>query len=395
MPPYDALFALYNGSEATIDISSIYVTEDSCNPNNLNFATGRYESIIAMYRISAYTGGTTVGYSKYVTSSSNLPSQIAILKYPDSITKNGFIRYTSPAAQCVSVIADANAPVAGAYGKLSTNRQSASTIFNAKSGVSAFTSILIREGEGFSLFTSMEGGFRSAYFLRVVLEDTTSGANYSVVTEICEVGPDVPMFAVFNNTGSGVVLSIINIEMTPIGQRGAPTSADQFRLCWIEQATGVDECTPVAFDTTKVLPTGIKAYRSPVVSFDDRYNFPHSNQYITNYASYSTTAVTQELYYKNALRAYYKGHSVPITTAVPVIKKVNNVLWDSKGTGSSMFRLNPREGVAIMYGTQNAPLTTIQIAEMMYAKANYNFNIVFKVTETTASSGGAANYAFM
>ena len=197
-----AVFGMMNnyGSESIIRIKEV-----QCN--ELVARTTTSLTNIDLYRITAVTGGETVTPVKHDSSASSLPGQVSIVKYPNgvTVTAGAYLR------RMLSTNGLAATSLAAHFGFRGRSHQMGGmnvnhVYTNHDSNVQTLT---LREGEGIGIKTSLAAPQNYNVELLVHFSD---GTNTYAVSEALNIQGVTELFALFNGSGSGVVLYVSRIE---------------------------------------------------------------------------------------------------------------------------------------------------------------------------------------
>lgn len=252
----DGLAGIFNNStdpRAIIDIRRVRLLAVSGQS-----ITG--SGTLTVDRISALSGGEDVTPSKHDTNSADLPAEVLIRSIPDSVTITDAFRRFGDCPTFNSILAGS------CFGRV----QSASTgsartqrddIFRFPTS-SSVERVILREGEGLAIcedvFSVPHAG--AAGFC---VRETTSGACYNIRSrDVRRRGaPDLAHIAIFNGTGSGVVLEIFHVQYPEEGEAIIPT----IRIAKVSgQEDGVDATSSILqFDTEVPVPSEISAVVGP------------------------------------------------------------------------------------------------------------------------------------
>ncbi len=258
-PLEDGLLGIFNNESADerryFELVSLRVSP-AAPLSNTTAGVGR-SGAMSIRRITALSGGDTVTPIRMDTSDAALPSQVLVRNDPDSVTATDIFRR----------IADAPAySLSAANTQLSSRSYGGSMVTHQKShyadiwrgGESAdVESIILREGQGLAIFQD-EYGTQHSMQTAAVVTNTATGATY--ICRSVDLSTDRRLgeanFAIFNGSGSGVVLAV---KLWVLPMDGEAITVPQLRLCRIAGiALGGDTVTPILPDTSKSVPSALQ-----------------------------------------------------------------------------------------------------------------------------------------
>ncbi len=181
---------------------------------NSSFSNTSLPYYMTLQKISAYTGGTAVSAVSLDSTNSSLPSQVVCVSQPASVTTtNG---------------AFANVPVVNINNLQNALPQMCSfqnrhNVFGSSfvtkwmdSATAQTQKITLREGQGIAFWNRDSAAFfNQAYRTEIVVRDTVSGDCYFYSDET--KWALTPPIALFNGSGSGVVLEVLSVNITEEG----------------------------------------------------------------------------------------------------------------------------------------------------------------------------------
>jgi len=223
-------------------------TADSTNPQPI-------------YRLTALTGGTALSVNKHDTTNAALPSQVSVVTHPDSFTRTDYI--SGP-------------------GQLAGTKLASPTIFGSRVGTARMGIVagwfhsatfvqpmVLREGQG--------------QYGSIYIRNQATGATYSAFVRPVPIAEQDVMIAVFNGTGSGVILEVLWVESNDIGYGGENTTEDTglfigttlsstygYRIVKCADLVEGEAVTPLAMDTTNAaLDSHITFWKNPLIVLGD------------------------------------------------------------------------------------------------------------------------------
>jgi len=364
-PGFDGIAALVNnttvqsGVQVAVTDVRVYVpTAYTSDQTNLLGNQG----ILSLDRISASTGGVAATPSKFDTGSSNLPSQVALKTFPDSVTVSSTLRRFGDAfsfgmTQTINFQAMLRAP-----GIVDSNDHSGRTaeghdVWHAD-GVADTEPIVLNEGEGIAVVKRAFGTARTHHWA-VVVKVASTGATYRYA--VIETGDPFCIgdasWSLMNGSGSGIVLHVYIVSTPDTGESNMP----RYRLARIYGiAAGGTQVTPIVHDTATSVPE-IAAYKG---EFRPALN---AQGIAMNYHNYQGTPITIVEQQRVGLIRNFMVGNVWTETAPPNYRcYMPDEIWPGeRRTGQSStlendsLLLNPGEGLAVIGGIAGLIETSI------------------------------------
>ncbi len=227
---HTAVLAIFNnvGSARKVTLNNFNVTDLTNGNAGLNItggANGPTQYTLDIVLISGYTSGTTSPIYKFdYTSGTTLPSEIVSYKSPSSVASfstSKIRRMPTDTSICAGVVLSAcvmyNSRIMGAkYQGLNTSGG-----FN-NYGDSGQTSqnLVLREGQGIALVPSTFATVTTVIYHYTIQFRVNN--QFYVINDTVSIGAQ-PAFCLFNNTGSGVVLQVIDVDIYEGGFTSDPT----------------------------------------------------------------------------------------------------------------------------------------------------------------------------
>jgi hypothetical protein len=263
-PLEDGLIAIFN-TETTDDrryfeLVSLRVSPSAPLSNN-TAATGR-PSGLSIRRITALSGGDSVTPIRMDTADAALPAQVLVRGDPGSVTATDIFRRIADAPAYSLTIGNSQLS-ARTYGGSMMSHQKSHFADIFRGGENANVEpIILREGQGIGLFQDTYGTQHSMQTAAVVT-NTATGASY--VCRSVDISTDRRLeesnFAIFNGTGSGVVLAV---RLWVLPMDGEAVTTPPLRLCRIAGlALGGGTVTPIRPDTSKSAPAALSILSGP------------------------------------------------------------------------------------------------------------------------------------
>ena len=287
-PLEDALLAIQNtatDARAYFEVVSLRVSPaapTSAGPAGATMANR--SGLLAIYRVSAVTGGDTVTPIKMDTADASLPAQVTVVNNPNSVTTTALFRRIN---DCPNFSVN-NITMLGSrtYGGSMVTHQRSHYADVWRGGESADVEpIILRAGEGIALVQE-QFGLPHSMIVAAVVTNTATGASY--VCRSTDVGTDRTiggaLYAIMNGSGSGVTLAV-KLMFLPMDGEAALTPP--LRLCRMDGlALDGDAVTPISSDTSKTAPSSLKVTSGPA-----QIRLPgewQSDYYVTHGAAYGT-----------------------------------------------------------------------------------------------------------
>ena len=264
-PLEDGLFAILNNETADdrryFELVSLRVSPAAPVSNN-TAGVGR-AGALSIRRITALSGGDAAQVVKMDSGDSALPSQVSVVNDPDSVTATDIFRRIADAPAYSASVANTQFS-SRTYGGSMVTHQKSHYADIWRGGESADVEpIILREGQGVGIFQDTYGSQHSMQTAAVVT-NTSTGATY--ICRSTDLSTDRRLneanFAIFNGSGSGVVLAV-RLWVLPMDGEAVLTPA--LRLCRISGiAQGGDTVTPILPDTFKTAPSALVVKSGPL-----------------------------------------------------------------------------------------------------------------------------------
>lgn len=235
-----SVMAIFNdyGSDRILRVVDLQINEAVAR------TTGAATTAWTCSRISALDGGRAV-VPVAMDSTTSLPSQVQIVREAGSVTSTGTVRQGIKGQQ----LGTARAPNLGArwakgggfLGAL--NGCTVLDLFDA--AAAGIDPHVLREGEGLALLTSGVAGNPYRVQVRAWVVVAATGDTF-LASSVLDLSAGPVPFAVFNGSGSGVVLRVPRVEIEEI------LTDDAIPLLTVETISGLRDgidLAPVAMDT--------------------------------------------------------------------------------------------------------------------------------------------------
>jgi len=258
-PLEDALLAIFN-NETTDDRRYFELVSLRVSPSaplsNSAASVGR-AGMMSIARITALSGGDSMTPIQMDTADAALPAQVLVRNNPDTATATDIFRRIADAPAYSLTVGNSQFS-SRTYGGSMMSHQKSHYADIFRGGESADVEpIILREGEGVGLFQDQYGTQHSMQTAAVVT-DTATGATY--ICRSVDLSTDRRLgeatFAIFNGSGSGVVLAV---RLWVLPMDGEAVLTPGLRLCRIAGlALGGDTVTPTLPDTSKSVPSALQ-----------------------------------------------------------------------------------------------------------------------------------------
>jgi hypothetical protein len=291
-PLEDGLLGIFNNETSDdrryFELISLRVSPSA--PLSNNTASVGKPGSLSIRRITAVSGGDQLTPTKMDTSGASLPAQVLVRNNPDSVTATDFFRRLAD-APAYSLTASNSQFSSRTYGGSMVTHQKSHFADIFRGGESANVEpIILREGEGVGLFQDAYGTQHSMQTAAVVTNISTGATYICRSTDLStdrRIGEAV--LAIFNGTGSGVVLAV---RLWVFPQDGEAVLTPGLRLCRIAGvALGGDTVTPIRPDTSKSVPSALQVVSGsfqPVIAGEWQADY-----YTTHGLAFGTGATLQ------------------------------------------------------------------------------------------------------
>lgn len=272
-PGYDGVVGVFNtntvASGRLISIESIAMSfpspfgEDMANLYGTN---GR----MTFDRISAYSGGTEIASAKFDTSAGSMPSQVKLMGFPDSVTESGGCRRAigdcSSFGYLTSISFQTMMRAPGVCDGAESGRNAEGHNVLHKGDDSNLQAVVLREGEGLACIKRAFGIPQAhTWSFTVRISGTAKTYRYSARNLGSPRLVNQPIWALFNGSGSGVVLEVMVVNHVDLGESNIPKMriVRSGGICGIGEGVAV---TPIKHDTAADL-TGVSAFAGPFQAY--------------------------------------------------------------------------------------------------------------------------------
>ncbi len=355
----DGIAQIFNMGDGIVEVLEVYAEVPS------GMSGGITAGALSVSRISALTQGTGAAITPVVmdTATGPLPAQVVCVEEPESVTVVDLLRQVS---DCPTMSATVALGTFGALLPLQVSTLSSSTRFS--SGRSAVQPLVLREGEGI-VYAQASAGVPHASAVTLRVRDAGSGSTYFFRSR--DTGSRVPgrgLFALMNNTGSGVVLEVNAIYEYEEGQAIVPAVRLALTEGYFEGYGDPTFGSAVAMDTYGVLPDTVQLIEGAFLARlpGDSRGVPYE-WYRTHGVGFSIANQQQA----GSLRSMVRIPRVntPGTNTMPVY---DNGFCLFKAHAGSGIKLRSGEGLSLLSGRAGVIETS--------SFAFYNVRFVFGYT---------------
>jgi hypothetical protein len=347
-PLEDGLLGIFNNETADdrryFELISLRVSPSAPLSNN-TAAVGKPGSL-SIRRITAVSGGDSITPIKMDTAGSALPAQVLVRNNPDSVTATDIFRRIADASAYSLTLVNTQFSSRTFGGSMVTHQKSHfADIFRGGESPNV-EPIILREGEGVGLFQDAYGTQHSMQTAAVVT-NTTTGATY--ICRSVDLSTDrrlnEAVLAIFNGTGSGVVLAV---RLWVLPEDGEAVLTPGLRLCRIAGlALDGDTVTPIRPDTSKSVPSAlqvVRGYFQPVIAGEWQADY-----YSTHGTAYSSSNTLLQSWNKTQIDA----GTLTRSTRAQDFRAIGEVPGMRTGTMDDdlLFSAKAGEGIIIKPGT--------------------------------------------
>jgi hypothetical protein len=359
-PLEDGLFAIFNNEAADprryFELVSLRVSPSAPVSNN-TAGVGR-SGMLSIKRITALTGGDQLTPVKLDTGATALPAQVLIRNDPDSVTATDIFRRIADAPAYSNTIANTQLS-SRTYGGSMMTHQKAHLADIWRGGESIDVEpIILREGQGIGIFQDTYGSQHSMQTAAVITNTATNATYICRSTDLStDRRLDEATFAIFNGSGSGVVLAV-KLWVLPMDGDAVLTPA--LRLCRVSGiGQGGDTVTPIRPDTSKTIPSALEIKSGPlqpVISGEWQADY-----YTTHGLAYGGTGATISLWNKAQIDAGTLTRTL-MTNIFPAIGETKIGMQSSSLDNDLIFDAKPGDGIIIKPGSGLALVSGTAVA---------------------------------
>lgn len=372
-PSRDGFAAVFNRTAMSegkmVHVHQVRTVQPSGSNSDVSNLLG-LQGRIGIYRITAYSGGSERSFVEYDTSAADLPSQVKLVVFPDSVTTSDLFRtfgdaFSFTITQAIPLQGMMRAPGIFDVTNGSPRDQPSGEQVWWAGGTAAMEAIICREGEGIAL-VRRDYGQPQAYHWAITIKDTATGRCYR--RTLASGGSTLignASFAFFNGSGSGKVYAVTAIGFPDFGESNIP----RVRLTKIAGYDLTSGDTPtsgsIAKHDTLTDTTGIEAVMGPFIARWD-------NGLTMNYLNYAGTPIAvAEQQRANTYRQVLQSDPWYSLTHSPGLRFENADMVFGYATASGSrdayfpagrICLQPGEGLALLGGGNGL----VETSEMAY-----------------------------
>lgn len=347
-PLEDGLLAIFNNETTDerryFELVSLRVSPSAPTSNN-TAGVGRAGSF-SIQRISALSGGTAASVLQMDTGGAALPAQVEAVSDPDSVTTSAVFRRIADSPAYSYSIANSQFSSRTYGGSMMTHQKSHMADIWRGGESADVEPIILREGEGLALVQDSYGT-QHAMQTAAVITNTATGATY--VCRSTDLTTDRRLneatFAIFNGSGSGVVLAV---RLWVLPMDGEAVMTPPVRLCRISGiALGGSVVTPIKADSSTSIPSALSVQAGsfqPIISGEWQPDY-----YTTHGLAYAGAAATLQAWNRAQLDAGTFSRAV-MTQNFRAIGEIPGGIRVGTLHDDMMFSAKPGEGIAINPG---------------------------------------------
>lgn len=247
------MLVLFNdvGISNTKQIEVVQAKVREASPSiNSSRPAGRFK----LNKITAASEGDSVQIVKADTLAANLPSQLDI-KINSDITASSDIL----AARIANPI-----PVSPFASRSAGTRLNIANIWSTQRGEGSTQNLTLAAGQGFAI-TNVDDNYSQSGTWQLVCVFKVGTDAFYVNTEFYARELPTAYFSIMNNTGSGITVNVVSLEINEIGSAlitSPSINAPYVGFKRVEGYDGGEVVTPIARDTQNVLPSTITLRRN-------------------------------------------------------------------------------------------------------------------------------------
>lgn len=260
---------------------------------------------------------------------------------------------------------------------------------------------VLREGEGF-VWRQAASVTNMTQHGRMVFRNQSSGETYSALVRNVPDAPQSNMLALFNGSGSGVVLEVLSLDIVDVGQMSDGTTtfyeaSSGFlgaRLLRCQSVIGGEEVAIESMDSNVPAPSGLRVVKNVLL------RIPEVDPMVTSIRTarnLGTNAAYGPLYTTPTFRALRPTSMLPTEVVQPdssdfLLRLRNRQLVVESNSPRANYLVSPGECLALgyyfRYGSADAPETSITSDGTDDPMTMANFTI--ELTMTTSTGDGNA-----
>jgi len=347
-PLEDGLLAFFNTESSDerryFELVSLRVSP-AAPTSNITPGIGDAGSM-SIQRISSLSGGDAATVVKMDSGDASLPSQVSVVNDPDSVTLGDVFRRIADAP--AFFLDRATSSFSGrTYGGSMTTHQKSHMADIWRGGESADVEpIILREGEGIAMVQDSYGT-QHAMQTAAVVTNTATWETYIFRSADLTTGRRLneASFAIFNGSGSGVVLAV---KLWVLPMEGEAVMIPPLRLCRIAGlALEGNTVTPLRPDTSKSVPSALSIKSGPFQPVIE--GEWEADYYSTHGTAYSSSPTAMAVWNKTQIDAGTFSRQV-MTQNFRAIGETPDGIRVGTLKDDMMFDAQPGKGILIKPG---------------------------------------------
>lgn len=381
---WDCPFAIVNESDTDlIEVREMYVEL----AHGLSSAVG-YLGPVDLVRISSVAGGRDEDVVKHDSSAGNLPSQVLIKRNPDSVTVGSRFRRFVPVGMLHQTFATTfNLP---RFGRQGQGKEPLGAVFDVL--VPSEQGIILREGEGLALYIPLTGN-QSDMRAAVQFNVLATGKTYTARLGFSPKGPGDTMCAIFNGSGSGVVLDVRYIQVTEEVEQSITYPPKCRVLVGPMHVEEAEDLTPLAYNSgNQALASGVKCVKNGYLRLDQFRTEPWWQGQAIYEGAAGQMAQFKVVYAHQRMNA----RIIEFRCRTQSFPFANRHVIDLVGKGAKTgIRLRKGEGMAVAWGSNLGLFGAAPVVQEVFPMGSNNndFVAVFTREDVPPAPGGGAGYS--
>lgn len=355
-------------------------------------------------RITALSGGMVVPASKYDSTAAALPSQVIARRYDSDInaTVTDLFRQWAevPGALGIECPGFSTTPMVARLGGKNNATGATSWYAGQPGGGTRAETIILREGEGIALQPS-QGGIPHSMWVSMSIRVVGTAHCYEYSDALlASMSPEQYagiLFALFNGSGSGVVLEVRVARVSPMsamdtGFQVGTTPVPNMRLAlidgWLTQPD-ITSYVPSAHNTQSPIPSGI-TFASGFTGLPRGWNDGHLVEWPFYHGGWIDEPTNSNgaapLRYEQSIgrvRQHSQANMYAQSGISGLIVPWSESIWDCRGGDGILLR--PGQGFA---GLAGGSFTNGGFVVDNYALSQWVFRVTFAIKQIGAELAG-------
>jgi len=382
---WDTPFAILNNSDVdVIEIREMYIEM----AHGLNSAFG-YLGPFTLRKITAIQGGRAEEYAKHDSGNADLPSQVSIVRNPDWVTISDIHRAFIPIGMGNFQFSTSyNEPRFGLH-TVDPTSVPRGTVFKRREADTQ--PIVLREGEGVALYCETPGSLvdmRAGCQLRTI----ATGECYTAPLSFSPGGPGRACAAIFNGSGSGIVLEVLFLQVLEEAEKSAAAIPKMRLLVGPMDIIGGDVITPRPYDSgNKAIDAGVLIVKNAYVRLDQTITEPYYlPQLIYEFGSAQLSQFKLAWAHQRLL-ARLVEYRTP-TAAFPFPKRHDICVIGKGSKGGAVLRKG--EGIAMVWGSDGSEYGRVPVLTDVFPTgfSDHDFVAIFNRSDAEHPDGTEAGY---